>query len=380
MTPYSPNQDVFQSQADSRFNSFSDPLNPVNMNPGAWGIDATYMTPSYMSPYRPRYQGDQGQPNMANPSFGQSMNYLANPFHNGGDNYGGNFMQQTTPFFDTLGNKPTNAAMSFAQNWVIPSALTFAAFKYLEKPMGKAGEYAASRFASGLLGAGGAAGKSWAVGAAGSLGGLAARWMGPLAGAQMAMEGINSTLYEPFIAQRDTASNFRKNFEGVTYGPGHGDPFTGGGISRTQSWRMAGQLSKNAAMDHTFNQDEMSNIADYSARSGLLDNANPDQMVKKISDISKQLKLVMAIANTSDFKESIELLAKLQFSGIGGAGATTALGRIGALAGAAGMSTQKMMNTVGMQGQFLFGSNGLTPGFGQIAAGQFADLTIVVDD
>jgi hypothetical protein len=48
------------------------------------------------------------------------------------------------------------------------------------------------------------------------------------------------------------------------------------------------------------------------------------------------------------------------------------MGAIGGLASAAGMSTQRLMNTVGAQGQYMFGAAGLTPFVGQMTAGQAA--------
>ena len=81
-----------------------------------------------------------------------------------------------------------------------------------------------------------------------------------------------------------------------------------------------------------------------------------------------QVKTIMQIGNTSDFKEAIEILAKLQSSGVGSKDVSRVVGSLGGMASVAGVSLQKMMSTVGAQGEYLFASNGMNPYGGQLAA------------
>lgn len=371
MTPYSAGQDVFQTQADSRFNSFADPMNPVNMNPGNWGINSAYMTPSYMSPYRPQYQGPQG--NMYggnNPTWAASANYIANPFRAGGDNYGGNYWQQSTPFYNSFVNRPVDQMASFAQNWAVPAAMGYGAYRMFGAAAGKFG----SRVGEGLVG--GAAGRFFSAGTAASLGkfggtvgGLAGNMFLPAAIAQAGIGAFDAGVMDPFVAQRQMSNNLRTNFAGQTFGTGVGDPYQGGGINRSYAAGISSKMSQFASKDLTFNQKEVSQLTDYSARAGLLDTVNPDQFASKMKDITRQVKLVMSVANTSDFKEAIEILGKLQSAGATGNSASRVLNKMNAFAGMGGISTQQLMNTVGMQGQYLFGAAGLTPYVGQLAAG-----------
>lgn len=372
MVPFTSGQDVFQTQADSRFNSFSDPMNPVNMNQGNWGINSSYMTPSYLSPYRPQYQGPQGNSYGGhNPSWGQSANYITNPFRRGGDNYGGNYWQQSTPFFDSAVNRPVDRAASFAQNWGVPIAAGYASYRAFEGMGSRMGGSAAAGLIQGVIGNSMGVGTASKFMSAGRMiGGMAGGLMLPAAIAQAGISGFDAAVMDPFIGQRQTANNLRQNFAGVTFGSGVGDPYQGGGLSRRSATGMATSMSRFGAQDLTFNQKEISTLTDYSARAGLLDNTNSSQLTSRMKEITKQVKLVMAVANTSDFKDAIEILGKLQMAGATGGAASRVMTQLGSFAAMGGISTQKLMNTVGAQGQYLFGANGLTPYVGQLAAGQ----------
>lgn len=375
MTPFNPGQDVFQTQADQRFNSFSSPLNSMNTNSGDWGMNSAYMTPSYTSPYRPRYQGPQGsQSNGYRPGFFRSLNHVINPFEGGGTNYGGNTYAQGEAYYSAIGMRPIDAGMHAMQNIVVPMAFSAMAYKHLAKPMGDIGE----RFGAGLMGRMGAglglgpAGASRLASLGGGVGKLAFGIGGPLMAAQVGMGLADSAFFDPYTAQRSSMDTLRRNTAGITYGEGTGNDVTGGGVSRRFAAQYAGNVSKMAARDVTFSQMEVSQLTDFAGRSGLMDNVSSSQMSKRMKEITSQVKTVMAVANTSDFREAIEIMSKLQSSGVGSQRLSGTMGAIGGLASAAGMSTQRLMNTVGAQGQYLYGANGLTPYVGQLTAGQAA--------
>lgn len=373
MNPYSSGMNVFQTQADQRFNSFSDPMNPVNMNGGAgWGIDPAYMTPSYMSPYRPQYQGPAPHPGgVGNPGFFNSANNIFNPLAGQGVNYGGQTYAQNQPFYDSVIHKPMDASMSVAQNLVVPGLFGIAAWKYLTKPAEAIGRGVGMGLGRGLFGTMmSAPALGTTMGAMGSVGALAAGMTLPYLALQGAVNVADKALFDPYIAQRQMGAGLRSNFAGVTFGDASGNLVTGGGFSRSGSAAQARQLSVMGAQDYTFNQTEVGQLTDYAARSGLLDNVNGGQIADRMKSIVKQVKTVMAVANTSDFREAIETISKLQMAGVSSAHMSGALGALSGYAGAAGKSVSQMMNTVGAQGQYLFQANGLTPYVGQLVAGQ----------
>lgn len=373
MNPFSPGQDVFQTQADQRFNSFSNPMNEVNQNPGSWGMDANYMTPSYTSPFRPRYSGPNGAGASGyKPGFFKSVNHTFNPFEGGGTNYGGSSYTQSQPYYDAIGMRPVDAGMGAMQSLVIPTAISMASFKFLKGP----GERLGGGFGAGLMGSltaglGETASATFAT-AGRAVGGFAGSMAVPMIAAQIATKAFDKALFEPFIAQRNIADSIRRNSYGVSYGEGLGNAVIGGGMSRRSAAAQASQVSGMAAYDATFSQMEVSQISDYAGRSGLLDNSSGSQAGRRLKEITSQVKTVMAVANTSDFKEAIEIISKLQMSGVNPGKVHSTLGAIGGLASAAGMSTQRLMNTVGAQGQYLYGANGLTPYVGQMTAGAAA--------
>lgn len=374
MAPFSNNQDIFQTQADNRFNSFADPMNPVGMNGGTnggWGMDQNYLTPSYLSPFRPRYQGSTGDSSPGfNPWFGTSFNRVINPFASGGANYGGNYWAQTTPFYNSLGNRPADAAASLIQNWVVPAVASHAAYSYLGGASSRIGSSMASGLTRGLFGgAAGASGAGTAMSVAGKVGGAIGNMVLPAFAAQVAVDAFDSAFMDPYIAQRKMSNNLRENFAGITFGEsGAGDPFTGGGLSR----RMASSIAKNnslaATRDMTFSQSETAQLSDFASRSGLMDNVNSTQMASRFESILKQVKVVMSVANTSDFKETMEIMSKMQMSGVASHQLSGIMGQMASGAAIGGQSVQKVMNTTGAQGQYMFGAAGLTPYLGQLSA------------
>lgn len=371
MRPYSPGDNVFRTGADERFNSFSDPsAMAFNQANGSWGVNPNLMTPAYTSAYRPNYNGAQGNPyGTPQPGFGQSFAQVFNPFAKGGTNYGGNTYQQRSPYYDTLGYNPLDHAANIAQKWAVPGFTSWLSYKYLAKPLGEMG----NRFSAGAIT--GLAGGSFSAGTVstmarmgGSLGGFAAAAVLPMAVAEAAVWGADKAMFDPYIAQRQTSNGLRRNFAGVTFGDGSGNLMNGKGFSRAAAAGQAGQLSSFAAKDWTFNQSEVSNLTDLSARAGLLDNAQGTQVADKMKTIMRSAKVMMQVLNTSDFKEVVETMAKLNLAGVSLPNMSSVAHKLGTMASVAGVSTSKMMNTVGAQSEYLFAANGMTPYVGQLMA------------
>ena len=366
--------ELFRSQADARFNSFVDPMNPVNMNPGNWGINSAYLTPAYAAPYRPQYQGAYGTAygSEQNPSFGSSMLLTVSPLNLQGTNFGGNTYQQMSPAFNTLGNQPMDSAMSIGQKLVVPAVMTWAAFKYLNRPAEAIGKFFGSSLGRGVAqGLGASAGvTSTVMGAAGTVGRFAGGMTLPLAAATAGVNAIDKTFFENYIYQRQMTDNLNRNFAGITYGNSMGNLVNGRGLSRSSSASIANSLAKFGAQDMAFDVREVGDIADLSSRAGLFDATSSDKIVKQVKSITSQIKMVMQVANTSDFREAIEILGNMKQAGAYGRNANYTMTSIGTNAAIAGVSASRLMNTVGMQGQYLYGANGITPYMGQVAAGQ----------
>jgi hypothetical protein len=364
-------QDIFRTQADNRFNSFAEPMNPVNMNPGNWGVDPNYLTPAYLSPFRPRYQGPTGDNfNAFRPKWSTSLNQIVNPFAPGGENYGGSYWDQTTPYWDTLANSPMHGAASAMQNIVAPAAMAWGAYKYMGNWSSRFGGKVGGGFMGSLTrGLGlGAKAATHATTAGRYVGSLAAGIALPMAAVEAGVHTLDKAVFDPYVSQTRTSNSLRENFRGISYGEGNGDLFTGGGMSRKTAARIAGEVSKSSAMDRTFTQEETSMLTDYASRAGLLDNTSTSQMTQRFDGILKQVKLVMSVANTSDFKETIEIMSKMQMAGVSPNKLAGVMGTLAAAASAGGQSVQKLLNTVGAQGQYMFGAAGITPYMGQQTA------------
>lgn len=354
---------IFSTQADQRFNSFSDPMNSVNQSSGNWGVNPAYLTPAHLSPYRPPYQGPTGEMyGSYKPSWGESANQIFNPFAKEGDNYGGNTWQQQSPQYDALFKKPMHGTASLIQNYVVPMAATYGAYRWLGGASSAIGRGAGQGLARGLAGGLTVGQTGSAMAAGGAVGSVLGGMILPMVAAEVGVKTIDKALFEPYIAQAKTGESLRENFGGVTFGEkGVGDLYTGGGISRRMAQHIAKNVSLAGATDRTFTQEETSQLADFASRSGLLDNANVSQMSARFEGILKQVKIVMAVANTSDFKETIEIMAKLQRSGMSPTELPRVMAGLAGHAAISGQSVQKLLNTIGVQSQVMFGQAGLTP-------------------
>ena len=381
---YTPSNDLYQSQADVYGNEFANPMNPANMNPG-FGMDPNLLTPSYTAGYRPQYNGPQPYNQYGRVGFFSGINSILNPFSE--DSRFGNPIDNQREAVEGVASRPFDSVVWAGQRVAAPMAAFGLAFKYGMKPgmaMGNAvgrafGRGIASgmgRFMPGIVGRGlaGALGGGTIMGAAvpGVLG-IAGSVMLPMAIGQAAMWGVQKGLVDPYINTRKEARDLRDNFAGVTFGDARGNVVTGQGLSYRESTSIARNITEQGIHDMTFSSGEYANIADYSARAGLLDDVNSKQIAKRVKDVAAQVKLIMAIAGDPSIKNAIEELAKLRNAGASVTGgnssqAAQALTQLGMSAAVAGRSVQNIMATVGAQGQYLYQANGMTPYLGQMAA------------
>jgi hypothetical protein len=278
-----------------------------------------------------------------------------------------------------------DGAMWFGQNVVMPYLGFRAAGKllggYNMLGMGKHARTAGQIFGRGLgaglaRGMGAAPGGLISRGLSGALGGTfgaAAGWAGPLALAQAMFTVGEKGVFNPYINTRTTSNNLRENFAGITFGDTLGNSITGGGFGGAGSVQVARRITEDGIRDMSLSTGQYTQIADMTSRAGLMDNVGASQISKRVKDSVAQMKLIMSVANMPEMKDAIEQLAKLQKMGANVSGgaysdAAGAMRQLGGLASMAGTNVQKLMNTVGAQGQYLYQANGMTPYMGQIAA------------
>lgn len=400
--------DLFQTTADQGFNAFQNPLNPFNTTQGAWNIDPTYLTPNYAAPYRPQYQGPMGAPPPGpDVGMGEAFKGLFTPFAQYRPY--GNPVVQEDPYFSALTSRPMDASMWTAERVVAPAIAFYAglkassisvksnsaaytstmkgirmlggmspsmaAMKSSQMSLGarigsSIGHGVAGGISGGLNAAGVRVGATASAGLAGSLG-LTGAALGslvtPLLAGQAIMNTAEATVFDPYTASRNTQNALRANFANVMMGTS-GDPISGFGISREKSASVANNLTRMSIDDRMLDTNGMADLTDLAARSGMLDSTQTDQIEAKMKTIAKQVKVMMRVANEPDFRAAMEMLAELKVAGAGENISGRVLHRIGGSAAVAGVSVQKMMNTVGAQGQYLYQANGMAPYLGQIHA------------
>jgi hypothetical protein len=405
---------MFQNQNSTTFGNYANPIHPAYLSSG-WDINPNLLTPSYMASYRPAYDGgnpytyytnledtkDEIQENFSGVSednYGSSLNpgsYLTNakPGFFRSASYlplGATHAPQwglptdhMRPYADAIGT-PVDAVMRGMQRVVAPIAAYGLAYKALGT-RSISGMFTGKGIAGGI-GAGFGRGLSRGLGLsptgiaakglrAGSA--LAASVALPLLAAQGALTVAEDGIFDPYIQMRKTAEDLRRSFEGITFAGDDGDVVTGAGLSRVSAAKISNRITSDGISDRMFSMEEFGDIADATMRTNLVSNVNMDQLGKRFKDVAEQVKLLSAVLNNPDYKAAIEELSKLHLAGASVAGgrmsvASGALRNLSLLSSAAGMSVQRMMDTVGAQGQYMFQSNGMTPYLGQLAQAQQA--------
>lgn len=364
MNPYGVSGNIFQSQANQSANSFSDPLNVAHLYPG-WGSNPNYQTPAYDAPYRPSYQGPNPYAAYAKPTFAGGVNQLLSPAYK--DPTWGNPVSNNQDAFNSIGQKPFDAAATVGQRFLMP-ALAIGMTQSLLRGSGSAiGKGMLSGMAGGLGMGAGVSGAAGAVG--GFVGGLAL----PFAAGLGVAHAADAAIFQPYIRSRQMAGMAQDNFSGITFGGTGGNPISGRGLSGYQSAQIGSGIDRAGIRDMTFSSNQFHGIAAMGMQSGLFDDVGAGDITKKASSIAAQIKTILAISKDPNIQNAIQELAKLRLGGastVGGAGsvAAGAYSMIGMQASAAGASVQRVMGTVGGQGQYMFQMNGLTPYLGQMAA------------
>lgn len=375
-----PVDDLYSSQADLYGNSFYNPVNPANMNPG-WGIDPSLLTPSYTAQYRPGYSGSNGATEYNRSGFFSSINKLA-PWTS--TPMWGNPAMHNQDSVDSVASRPTDAAMWGAQRIAMPVAAFWGAGKLMGGTngfgMAKGASAAGKAFGRGLgggiargMGLGSGMAAKGMAGVLGGVGSIAAGYGLPLLAMQGIAEGAERTVFNPYINTRRSSEELRTNFNGITFGDSSGNVITGGGLGSRESTDIASQITSQGIHDMNLSTGEYAESASLISRSGLMDNVNSKDISKRVKDSIEQVKLIMSVASMPELRDAIEQLSKFQKMGANVSGgmfsdAAGTMRQMGSLASVAGTNVQKLMNTVGAQGQYLYQANGMTPHLGQLAA------------
>lgn len=366
---------IFTTNANTSLNSFSNPQNAVNQNPGQVGINPNYLTPNYDAPYRPPYSGQNSSMQHPNPGFARSAFGLS-PF-SAGTPYGVGSQQQDSRYFDQLSQRPSDAFMALGQRIATPMTAYAIAAATVGGASGWAGNAGASALSSGMRGLiGGVGGSPYGMLGKGAISaaGLVGRGIGWFGGAAViaggAMHMADTFVFDQYTSIRENQNMLRSQFSGVNFGGTGGNSWSGSGLSRRSAANIGTQLTNMGNRDQNFNSREITSLTSMASNMGLMDNVGSDQIVGRMQSLVKQLKLVMSVTGSTDFKETMQMMGRMHAGGVSAGNVSSFMGGIGAMSSIAGISANKMVNTVGAQGEYMFRANGLTPYVGQQTAGQ----------
>ena len=139
--------DIYSSQADVYGNSFANPMNPANMNPG-FQMDPNLLTPSYTAGYRPRYNGPQPYNQYGRVGFFAGLNTMFNP--TAYEPRWGNPIDNTTQTVEGVSSRPFDSVIWAGQRVVAPMVGFGLAFQYAAKPGAALGRAVGRSFGAGV--------------------------------------------------------------------------------------------------------------------------------------------------------------------------------------------------------------------------------------
>jgi len=364
---------LLQTQADINQLAFSDPFNPVNMNPGSWGVNSNLLTPSYTGIYRPQWQGDPGYGIYAGAygRFWPEVNRTFNPFAPppyGGQNSGMPPYFQNAGTYTSIVQRPVDRIGSFAQHWAVPLAAQYG-LQNMGWRMGSAVMRGTlGEFGAGLLGASEGGLASMAMGgAAGLAGGLLGAWALPAAAVSLADQG-----FAHYAQQRRTSQNMLSDFGLANFGGQGGNLVTGQGLSRREAASIAKHLDVAGAKSWTFSSSDYSQMADSLIKNGSLDNADFKHLKTKMDEAAASVQALMMLGSKSK-EAAVEILGNMKLSGANFKSAVSSFGQLQRAASIGGTTVDYLMSTVGEQGNYMFSSAGLTPYIGaNVASNAYA--------
>lgn len=344
-------------------------------------MNPNYQTPAHDAPYRPGYSGPDPYSFYGRPSFGAALKQNFSPFYQ--EPNWGNPADRNRQASDSMTQKPFDAAATVAQRLIMPAVAIGATMHYTKGIFGAFGAGIGQGLGAGIGSHVGAAGPMQLTSGARALGavGKAAGWFGSFAAGLAVAEGVDTLAFQPYIRARQNSNMVSDHFSGQTFAGNFGSPVTGRGLSSSASARIGNEIDKVGINDMVFSGNQMAGIGSMGMKAGLFDDVGAQDIGKRVSSIASQIKTIMAISKDPNIQSAIAELAKLRAGGAGIGGgflseAMTSYSSIGMYASAAGASVQRVMNTVGQQGQYMAQMNGITPYLGQTAAATaFAGFT-----
>lgn len=223
--------------------------------------------------------------------------------------------------------------------------------------------------AEGGLGIGGSL-LGGAIGGAfgGPIGGMVGSWLGGKVGGAVS----NATIGPAFDDVRRGRQLQNMTAPWMVAGAGL-NPFTGQGMNREASTDTARQL-RTMVRDHDFqrtgfNTQDVMRITQLASDQGLLQTAqNPEDIARKVKDISKSVKALIQITGDPDVRNAISHLGEMRQLGFNGLGGQTgAVANRAAFARMAGVSQTAMHEQFGMPGAMMAQNLGLAGATGYTA-------------
>jgi len=282
-----------------------------------------------------------------------------------------------------MSQKPFDAAATAAQRLIMPAIVIGATMHYTKVPFGAFGAGIGHGLGAKIGSHAGAMGPMQLSSGARALGtvGKAAGWFGSFATGLALADVADTMAFQPYIRARQNSNMVSDHFAGQTFAGNYGSPVSGRGLSSSSSARIGNEIDQIGIRDMVFSGNQMAGIGSMGMKAGLFDDVGAQDIGKRVSSLASQIKTIMAISKDPNIQSAIAELAKLRTGGAGIGGgflseAMSSYSSIGMYASAAGASVQRVMNTVGQQGQYMAQMNGITPYLGQNAAATaFAGFT-----
>ena len=425
--PYDP---MFQATMP---NDYGSPTNfgayGGNPNAQGWGLNSSYLTPSYLAPYRPQYSGN---PNfqMPNMNFAQAARNIS-PFASDTPYYADPQMmraQAGREFASKVGDAGMSAAQimgstavglavmasvdsfrfqglggsqadvrgvahgfrSMMPTW-LGGAATSTEAAYLARSqtlMEAGGRYAghaagwlAGKGVSGTLQAGSMLLRgrgisnlpniAGAVARAGAIAGATAgSLLAPFALMEAAVATTDRLVFSPYVSGRQNADMIQDSLRG-TY-TGYGSNASPLSMTNLEASKRGFEMSRSMVEGNTFGMRAGADIYSNAYAMGLFKGTGFGQheMKKRMKDVTESVSLIMSVFNDPSTQEAITRLSQLAHGG--GLKSYTDISQLSqkyrVASAVTGIGSRELMSGVGQQGQMMYAQSGLMPYLGQYAA------------
>lgn len=379
-----------------------EPFNSPIQGYDGWNVNASYMTPSYMSNFRPRYNNEGGRPN----PFAENRSVAQSAWRMGpGDHeWGRDVLQDSASDRYNITTGAGDVSVAAMQQIAIPAAAWYGASKLSnmgtmfgsrESLGSRAGARMggmASRMATGaagrgmgVMGMGGMAARGAGVagsmaGGAAAVGGLAGGMFLPLMAAQAMGSVADSALIDPYVQTRRGMDAMLSNTANRAITGSGGSTSGGFGMSATRAQEISQSLTVAGQGDLMLGGGDYNEIADNMMRAGIFQEVgdmDANKIVDGVKKATSVLKLIQRVTGDPDIKAGIQTLATLKAGGLDDINQMgLAVNQLRAASAVSGVSMQQIMDTVGNQGAVMAQQQGISANTGMLAsADAFAGFT-----